>query len=43
MRYPAATRSIVLDSVVPNTLGLGNIFARNLDDALTLQLSLIHI
>lgn len=37
MRYPAATRSIVLDSVVPNTLGLGNIFARNLDDALTLQ------
>ena len=37
MRYPAATRSIVLDSVVPNTLGLGNIFARNLDDALALQ------
>ena len=40
MRYPQATRSIVLDSVVPNTLGLGNIFARNLDDALTLQFGL---
>jgi pimeloyl-ACP methyl ester carboxylesterase len=40
MHYPAATRSIVLDSVVPNTLGLGNIFARNLDDALTLQFGL---
>jgi len=37
MRHPASTRSIVLDSVVPNTLGLGNIFARNLDDALALQ------
>ncbi|MFT3755554.1 MAG: alpha/beta fold hydrolase [Pseudoxanthomonas sp.] len=37
MRHPQATRSIVLDSVVPNTLGLGNIFARNLDDALALQ------
>jgi pimeloyl-ACP methyl ester carboxylesterase len=37
MRHPAATRSIVLDSVVPNALGLGNIFARNLDDALALQ------
>ena len=37
MRHPEATRSIVLDSVVPNTLGLGNIFARNLDDALALQ------
>ena len=37
MRHPAATRSIVLDSVAPNTLGLGNIFARNLDDALALQ------
>lgn len=40
MRYPQATRSIVLDSVVPNTLGLGNIFARNLDDALALQFGL---
>ncbi|MFT4257386.1 MAG: alpha/beta hydrolase [Pseudoxanthomonas sp.] len=37
MRHPQSTRSIVLDSVVPNTLGLGNIFARNLDDALALQ------
>jgi pimeloyl-ACP methyl ester carboxylesterase len=37
MRHPASTRSIVLDSVVPNALGLGNIFARNLDDALALQ------
>ncbi len=40
MRHPAATRSIVLDSVVPNTLKLGNIFARNLDDALALQFAL---
>lgn len=40
MRHPAATRSIVLDSPVPNTLGLGNIFARNLDDALALQFGL---
>lgn len=40
MRYPAATRSIVLDSPVPNALGLGNIFARNLDDALALQFAL---
>ncbi len=40
MRHPAATRSIVLDSVVPNTLQLGNIFARNLDDALALQFAL---
>lgn len=37
MRHPQHTRSIVLDSVVPNTLVLGNIFARNLDDALALQ------
>ncbi len=37
MRHPQQTRSIVLDSVVPNTLQLGNIFARNLDDALALQ------
>lgn len=40
MRHPQSTRSIVLDSVVPNTLQLGNIFARNLDDALTLQFAL---
>ncbi len=37
MRHPQATRSIVLDSPVPNAIQLGNIFARNLDDALTLQ------
>ena len=37
MRHPQATRSIVLDSPVPNSIGLGNIFARNLDDALALQ------
>ena len=40
MRHPESTRSIVLDSVVPNTLGLGNIFARNLDDALAQQFAL---
>ncbi len=37
MRHPQQTRSIVLDSSVPNSLQLGNIFARNLDDALALQ------
>lgn len=37
MRHPQATRSVVLDSPVPNTIRLGNIFARNLDDALALQ------
>ena len=40
MRHPGTTRSIVLDSPVPNALGLGNIFARNLDDALALQFAL---
>ena len=40
MHHPKTTRSIVLDSVVPNTLQLGNIFARNLDDALALQFAL---
>jgi pimeloyl-ACP methyl ester carboxylesterase len=40
MRHPQATRSIVLDSVVPNALELGNIVARNLDDALALQFGL---
>lgn len=40
MRHPQATRSIVLDSPVPNALGLGNVFARNLDDALALQFAL---
>ncbi|WP_225591631.1 alpha/beta hydrolase [Stenotrophomonas sp. STM01] len=37
MRHPQQTRSIVLDSVVPNSQPLGNIFARNLDDALAKQ------
>lgn len=36
-RHPQHVRSLVLDSVVPNSLVLGNIFARNLDDALALQ------
>ena len=36
-RYPASTRSIVLDSVAPNSLVLGNEFARNLENALDLQ------
>lgn len=40
MRHPQAIRSIVLDAPVPNTLQLGNIFARNLDDALALQFAL---
>lgn len=33
-RYPQHTRSVVLDSVAPNELILGNDFARNLEDAL---------
>jgi len=37
MRHPAATRAIVLDSVAPNALILGNDFARNLEQALDLQ------
>ncbi|WP_242111736.1 alpha/beta hydrolase [Luteimonas aquatica] len=37
MRHPQRVRSIILDSVVPNTLTIGNIFARNLDHALALQ------
>ncbi len=37
MHYPAAVRSMVLDSVVPNTVALGQDFARNLDDALKAQ------
>ena len=37
MRHPARTRSIVLDSIAPNALYLGGVFARNLDDALALQ------
>ena len=37
MRYPGSTRSIVLDSVAPNSLILGNEFAVNLQQALNLQ------
>jgi pimeloyl-ACP methyl ester carboxylesterase len=37
VHYPKSTRSIVLDSVVPNTLIVGNDFARNLEQALDLQ------
>jgi pimeloyl-ACP methyl ester carboxylesterase len=36
-RFPDAVRSVVLDSAVPNTLALGEDFARNLDDALKAQ------
>jgi len=37
MHYPDAVRSVVLDSVVPNPLVLGESFARNLDEALRAQ------
>ena len=37
MHYPDAVRSVVLDSVVPNSQALGEDFARNLDDTLTAQ------
>ena len=37
MRYPRSTRAIVLDSVAPNTLFVGNEFATNLESALDLQ------
>ena len=36
-RYPQHTRALVLDSVAPNTLTLGNEFAQNLEQALDLQ------
>jgi pimeloyl-ACP methyl ester carboxylesterase len=36
-RYPQRTRTLVLDSVVPNTLVLGNEHARNLEASLALQ------
>ena len=36
-RYPAHTRTLTLDSVVPNTLALGQEHARNLEAALKLQ------
>ena len=35
--YPAAVRSVVLDSVVPNSLVLGEDFSKNLEDALRAQ------
>ncbi|MGO4550955.1 alpha/beta hydrolase [Lysobacter sp. 2RAF19] len=37
MHYPQHTRTIVLDSVAPNAIYLGNDFARNLESALDLQ------
>jgi pimeloyl-ACP methyl ester carboxylesterase len=37
MRHPATTRALVLDSVAPNSLVLGNDFATNLERALDLQ------
>lgn len=37
-RYPQHTRSLVLDSVVPNGLRLAGMVSRNLEDALALQL-----
>ncbi len=37
MRHPASTRALVLDSVAPNSLVLGNDFAANLERALDLQ------
>ena len=39
-RYPTHTRAVVLDSVAPNELILGNDFARNLDDALAMGFKL---
>ena len=39
-RYLQSTRTIVLDGVAPNSLVLGNEFARNLEDALDLQFAL---
>lgn len=40
LRHPQHVRTVTLDSPVPNTLGLGNIFARNLDSALQAQFAL---
>lgn len=40
LRHPQHVRTVTLDSPVPNTLGLGNIFARNLDSALEAQFAL---
>ncbi len=36
-KYPAQTRTVTLDGVVPNTLVLGSTHARNLENALDLQ------
>lgn len=36
-RYPAHTRTVTLDGVVPNTLVLGNTMAMNLEDSLDRQ------
>ncbi len=36
-RYPASTRALVLDSVAPNTMVLGNEHAKNLEAALAAQ------
>ena len=40
LRHPQHVRTLTLDSPVPNTLGLGNIFAGNLDSALQAQFAL---
>lgn len=40
LRHPRHVRTITLDSPVPNTLGLGNIFAGNLDSSLQAQFTL---
>jgi pimeloyl-ACP methyl ester carboxylesterase len=40
LRHPQHVRTVTLDSPVPNTLGLGNIFAGNLDSALQAQFAL---
>ncbi|MEO7067208.1 MAG: alpha/beta hydrolase [Rhodanobacter sp.] len=37
--FPTAVRSVVLDSVVPNSLVLGEDFSKNLEDALRAQFS----
>ncbi|MCC4600483.1 alpha/beta hydrolase [Xanthomonas melonis] len=37
MRYPAHTRSVVLDGVAPNDLVIGGEFARTFEDAIALQ------
>lgn len=42
LRHPQHVRTLTLDSPVPNTLGLGNIFARNLDNALAAQFALCN-